>query len=84
MKNLIACTLTLIFFIVFFAVGSYYSLQHPKQRHLKSCFGQGGKCLEEYNCEDQYKNDYLTLCVIKRKICCMPQISIKSGILDYE
>ncbi|XP_034665860.1 uncharacterized protein LOC117899725 [Drosophila subobscura] len=81
MRYLIMGLLTLIFVIIFFSVGGYYTLQHPKQKRFKACYSQGGTCREEDNCEDQFKSDFLTLCVLK--ICCLSEVPIKSGE-DYD
>ncbi|XP_017140416.1 uncharacterized protein LOC108154611 [Drosophila miranda] len=81
--NIVMGILTLIFVIVFFIVGGYYTLQHPKQEHFKSCYAEGGVCREEENCKDQFKGYFLTLCVLKRKICCLSKKPFETEV-DYD
>ncbi|EDW49445.1 uncharacterized protein LOC6619046 [Drosophila sechellia] len=73
------CLLILLVLIVLLlAVGGYYTIIHPKQIHLESCYDKGGACRETWNCEERYRSRVRTTCINKRKVCCMSTLQIKS------
>ncbi|KAH8369470.1 hypothetical protein KR009_011988 [Drosophila setifemur] len=68
----------LILCAILLAVGGYFTIIYQKKTHLASCYLMGGSCREFWNCEQDFQSRERTTCINKRKVCCMPEVQVKS------
>ncbi|KAH8273183.1 hypothetical protein KR018_011462 [Drosophila ironensis] len=67
----LVCTIVLGF-------GCYFTAIHKKKTTLVSCYHMGGKCRDYFNCPENQQSRMLTICINRRKVCCLPEVQQKS------